>query len=221
MAEDGRTSGVAIGKSPTAAPGTTPRHRVLQPAGWPPPKGYSNGMLAEGRIVVTGGVVGWTVDGVFPRGFVEQARQTFENIAADSRRSGGRTGTPRAPDLGTSRTWTSTSGPPANSESSLSDRVRPFVSSHGGRPGRPARRTSRQARNRGDGRVAASRLTSFRPGDDCRLALFQQRDKLAADVLDQPEGQQTIGHAAGIAARGRAQVGSRPNEPVGFRQHHL
>ncbi len=55
---------------------------MLQPAGWPPPKGYSNGILAEGRIVVTGGVVGWTVDGVFPRGFVDQARQTFENIAA-------------------------------------------------------------------------------------------------------------------------------------------
>lgn len=31
----------------------------LLPAGWPRPKGYSNGIAAEGRIVVTAGVVGW------------------------------------------------------------------------------------------------------------------------------------------------------------------
>ncbi|MCW6510008.1 RidA family protein [Hyphomicrobiales bacterium BP6-180914] len=57
-------------------------HRVLQPAGWPRPKGYANGVLAEGRIVVTGGVVGWDAAGVFPDDFVAQARQTFANIAA-------------------------------------------------------------------------------------------------------------------------------------------
>ena len=63
------------------APVRTP-HRVLQPANWPRPRGYSNGMEAEGRIVVTGGVVGWDAAGRFPDTFVEQARQTFENIAA-------------------------------------------------------------------------------------------------------------------------------------------
>ena len=57
-------------------------HEVLHPTGWPRPRGYSNGILAEGRIVVTGGVVGWTVAGHFPESFVAQARQTFENIAA-------------------------------------------------------------------------------------------------------------------------------------------
>jgi enamine deaminase RidA (YjgF/YER057c/UK114 family) len=56
--------------------------RVLQPAGWPPPRGYSNGMAAQGRIVVTGGVVGWDETGTFPDGFVAQARQTFLNIRA-------------------------------------------------------------------------------------------------------------------------------------------
>jgi enamine deaminase RidA (YjgF/YER057c/UK114 family) len=55
---------------------------VLQPSGWPMPKGYANGMMAEGRIVVTGGVVGWDEHGVFPDGFVAQARQTLENIRA-------------------------------------------------------------------------------------------------------------------------------------------
>ena len=55
---------------------------VLQPQGWPQPKGYANGMMAEGRIVVTGGVVGWDEAGIFPDGFVAQARQTLRNIRA-------------------------------------------------------------------------------------------------------------------------------------------
>ena len=29
--------------------------RILQPSGWPMPKGYANGMTADGRLVVTGG----------------------------------------------------------------------------------------------------------------------------------------------------------------------
>ena len=33
--------------------------KVLQPPGWPRPKGYSNGLSEEGRLVVTAGVVGW------------------------------------------------------------------------------------------------------------------------------------------------------------------
>jgi enamine deaminase RidA (YjgF/YER057c/UK114 family) len=55
-------------------------NEVLQPPGWPQPKGYANGMAGEGRVVVTGGVVGWDADCVFPDSFVEQARLTFENI---------------------------------------------------------------------------------------------------------------------------------------------
>ncbi len=58
------------------------RPRVLQPEGWPTPKGYANGMIAEGRILVTGGVVGWDVMGNFPDGFVAQARQALSNIRA-------------------------------------------------------------------------------------------------------------------------------------------
>ena len=33
--------------------------QILQPSGWPLPKGYANGMAADGRLVVTGGVIGW------------------------------------------------------------------------------------------------------------------------------------------------------------------
>lgn len=75
---DGRTATAVEGPSP----GDHARPVVLQPPGWPMPRGYSNGMMADGRVVVTGGVVGWDAAGVFPEGFVAQARQTFENVAA-------------------------------------------------------------------------------------------------------------------------------------------
>ena len=56
--------------------------QVLQPSGWPAPKGYANGMAADGRIVVTGGVIGWDASERLADGFTAQVRQTLENIAA-------------------------------------------------------------------------------------------------------------------------------------------
>jgi enamine deaminase RidA (YjgF/YER057c/UK114 family) len=56
--------------------------RVLQPSGWPMPKGYANGISAEGRLVVTGGVIGWDASETLAEGFVAQVRQALENIAA-------------------------------------------------------------------------------------------------------------------------------------------
>src|SRR3954454_10906301 len=56
--------------------------QVLQPSGWPIPKGYANGMAADGRLVVTGGVIGWDTKGALPGGFVAQVRQTLDNISA-------------------------------------------------------------------------------------------------------------------------------------------
>jgi enamine deaminase RidA (YjgF/YER057c/UK114 family) len=56
--------------------------RILQPSGWPAPKGYANGMAADGRLVVTGGVIGWDRYGHLPKGFVTQVRQTLCNIGA-------------------------------------------------------------------------------------------------------------------------------------------
>ena len=54
--------------------------RTLLPQGWPRPQGYANGMTAKGRVVVTGGVVGWDLMQNFPESFAAQARQTFSNI---------------------------------------------------------------------------------------------------------------------------------------------
>ena len=46
------------------------------------PKGYANGMAADGRLVVTGGVIGWDHHGHLPADFVAQVRQTLSNISA-------------------------------------------------------------------------------------------------------------------------------------------
>jgi len=56
--------------------------QMLQPSGWPAPKGYANGMAAEGRIVVTGGVIGWDHEERLAKGFAAQVRQALANIAA-------------------------------------------------------------------------------------------------------------------------------------------
>jgi enamine deaminase RidA (YjgF/YER057c/UK114 family) len=55
--------------------------QILQPSGWPAPKGYANGMAADGRLVVTGGVIGWDHHGHLPDDFVAQVRQTLSNIS--------------------------------------------------------------------------------------------------------------------------------------------
>lgn len=57
-------------------------NRVLLPEGWPRPRGYSNGVAAEGRLVFVAGQIGWDTAGVFPDGFVAQFRRTVENTLA-------------------------------------------------------------------------------------------------------------------------------------------
>jgi enamine deaminase RidA (YjgF/YER057c/UK114 family) len=54
--------------------------RVLQPEGWPRPRGYSNGIEAEGRMVFVAGQIGWDEKGVFRSSdFGAQFRQTLVN----------------------------------------------------------------------------------------------------------------------------------------------
>jgi enamine deaminase RidA (YjgF/YER057c/UK114 family) len=55
---------------------------VLQPSGWPRPKGYANGIKARGDLVFIGGMVGWDERERFPADFVGQARQLLRNIVA-------------------------------------------------------------------------------------------------------------------------------------------
>lgn len=54
---------------------------ILQPPGWPRPKGYANGIAASGRMVFVSGMVGWNAEGVFESDdFVAQARQALVNV---------------------------------------------------------------------------------------------------------------------------------------------
>ncbi len=62
---------------------------VLQPPGWPAPRGYSNGMTGRGRIVLVGGQIGWDEAGRFPDGLVGQTRQALLNILAVLKEAGG------------------------------------------------------------------------------------------------------------------------------------
>jgi enamine deaminase RidA (YjgF/YER057c/UK114 family) len=57
--------------------------KILQPNGWPRPKGYANGMAAKGRIIVTAGVVGWDEQGTFVSDTLAgQFAQALRNILA-------------------------------------------------------------------------------------------------------------------------------------------
>lgn len=56
--------------------------KVLQPQGWPRPKGYANGIAARGEMVFLAGIVGWDAEERFPTGLVAQFRQALENIVA-------------------------------------------------------------------------------------------------------------------------------------------
>src|SRR4051794_1208254 len=56
---------------------------TLQPAGWAAPKGYANGVAAEGRLVFVAGQIGWNGQGVFESDdFVAQTRQALHNVVA-------------------------------------------------------------------------------------------------------------------------------------------
>jgi enamine deaminase RidA (YjgF/YER057c/UK114 family) len=74
-------------------------HQKLQPPAWPAPKGYANGIKAQGTFVFVGGMVGWDVTEKFPDGFVAQAKQALENIVAVLAEGGAR------PEHITRMTW--------------------------------------------------------------------------------------------------------------------
>ena len=57
--------------------------KILQPEGWPRPKGYSNGVSASGRMIFTAGVIGWDENEmIVSHRLDEQLGQALRNIAA-------------------------------------------------------------------------------------------------------------------------------------------
>jgi enamine deaminase RidA (YjgF/YER057c/UK114 family) len=64
---------------------------ILQPQGWPRPKGYSNGISAEGRQIYISGQVGWDAEGRFAsKQLGGQVHKALENIVAVLAEAGGK-----------------------------------------------------------------------------------------------------------------------------------
>lgn len=65
-------------------------HKIIQPDGWKPPKGYANGVLADGVPLYIGGQIGWNADQVFvAKDFVGQMEQALRNIVDVLEAAGG------------------------------------------------------------------------------------------------------------------------------------
>jgi len=68
----------------------TQPHAALHPRSWKLPKGYANGIAAEGRIVFLAGQVGWNAEQHFDSDdFVAQVHQALSNIVALVNEAGG------------------------------------------------------------------------------------------------------------------------------------
>jgi enamine deaminase RidA (YjgF/YER057c/UK114 family) len=59
-----------------------PPNSVLQPPGWPQPRGFAYGVRARGDVIFVGGMIGQDKEGRFAEGFVAQAKQALANVAA-------------------------------------------------------------------------------------------------------------------------------------------
>jgi enamine deaminase RidA (YjgF/YER057c/UK114 family) len=69
----------------------TQTHEFLHPRSWKQPRGFANGVVAEGRVVFLAGQIGWNAEQKFESwDFVEQARQALANIVALVHEAGGK-----------------------------------------------------------------------------------------------------------------------------------
>ena len=64
--------------------------KMLHPAGFPPARGYSNGISAHGRTLYVAGQVGWEADGTFATDeLMPQFSRALDNVLAVVRAGGG------------------------------------------------------------------------------------------------------------------------------------
>jgi enamine deaminase RidA (YjgF/YER057c/UK114 family) len=69
----------------------TQAHEFLHPGSWKQPRGFANGVVAEGRTVFLAGQIGWNADQKFEsHDFVAQARQALANIVTLVEEAGGK-----------------------------------------------------------------------------------------------------------------------------------
>ena len=65
--------------------------QILQPPGWAKPRGFSNGIVAEGKQIFIAGQIGWTGEGKWEaKDFAGQFRQTLKNTLAVLAEAGGK-----------------------------------------------------------------------------------------------------------------------------------
>ena len=65
--------------------------QILQPEGWPRPRGYANGVVAEGRVLFISGMVAWDEREQFHSDdLVEQVRQALRNVVTMLKAGGAR-----------------------------------------------------------------------------------------------------------------------------------
>ncbi len=56
---------------------------ILQPPGWPQPKGYANGISVRGRMIFTAGVIGWNEkETLVSHRLDQQFAQALRNVVA-------------------------------------------------------------------------------------------------------------------------------------------
>jgi enamine deaminase RidA (YjgF/YER057c/UK114 family) len=68
-------------------------HRIVQPLGWKPAKGYANGVLTSDGQLFVGGQIGWNANQVFESAdFIGQMEQALKNIVAVVEAAGGAAG---------------------------------------------------------------------------------------------------------------------------------
>jgi enamine deaminase RidA (YjgF/YER057c/UK114 family) len=64
--------------------------QAILPEGWARPKGYANGVVAQGRTLFIAGMIGWDADQRFHTDdFGGQARQALQNVADVLKAAGG------------------------------------------------------------------------------------------------------------------------------------
>ena len=64
---------------------------LIQPKGWPRPKGYAHGVVASGRVLAIAGQIGGKPPKMeIPRGFAAQFGQALENVSAVVHAAGGK-----------------------------------------------------------------------------------------------------------------------------------
>ena len=69
---------------------STSDFEILQPRNWKAPKGYANGIAAEGKQVFVAGQVGWNERSEFDSDdFVAQVEQALSNIVRVVAEAGG------------------------------------------------------------------------------------------------------------------------------------